>query len=283
MSQNLYHSALVKMKAVKVTVKSDVLKSKFKGKPPYVILSIDGEDYSYNTENDECAEFFEGQKGRTFTIIAEGRDTDAVITYVGESAPDPDSQSDAPEEGNRRAGNRPPRNASARGNKSSNRPPPAEKPAQTAKNDPPTQDPPRELAKGHTVDFVDEVINLRRYLGKRGNALRLAADESLRIIESFHKAHGLPWDDKTKLMYVQLVAQNMANTTFSTIFISADRPRYKSKDDFYRLDTFPAGDLDKFIEEAKKRLSEEKDQAEKERQRKIEEARKVLAEAGATQ
>jgi len=87
MSENkkgMYHSELVRMGPVAVTVKSDVLRSKFKDKPDYVILEIDGAERIYNTENDECADFFRDQKGRTFTLVAEGREADAILTYVGE-------------------------------------------------------------------------------------------------------------------------------------------------------------------------------------------------------
>jgi hypothetical protein len=87
MAKTLYHGEFVKMGAVTVTVKSDVLQSQFKGKPDYVVLEIDGEDRNYNTENEECAEFFADQKGVAMVIEASGRDDDAVITYIGE--PDP--------------------------------------------------------------------------------------------------------------------------------------------------------------------------------------------------
>lgn len=88
MAKTLFHSELVKLSPVKVTVKGDVSKSKFKDKPDYVILIIGGEERTYNTENPGCADFFRGQKGRTFTVVAEGREADAILTYVGEAMPD---------------------------------------------------------------------------------------------------------------------------------------------------------------------------------------------------
>lgn len=60
------------MGAVEIEVASDVLESKYPGKPPYVGLKIDGEDYNYTTENDECAAFFDGLKGQTLTVVASG-------------------------------------------------------------------------------------------------------------------------------------------------------------------------------------------------------------------
>lgn len=104
MSKTLYHSELCKLSPVQVTVKSDVMESKFKGKPPYVVLKLDGEERNYSCENDDCAEFFDGQKGRTFTIVAEGREDAATITYVGESAAEPE----APPAEERRKPARPP-------------------------------------------------------------------------------------------------------------------------------------------------------------------------------
>lgn len=143
MAKTLYHGELCKMSPVQVTITSDVLESKFPGKPPYVALKIDGEERNYNTENDDCADFFEGQKGRTFTIIAEGRDADASITYVGESAagqtardPEPPAKKDG-----RRS--RPPAEKPGR---RSNAPPPAKE--STAPPPQTTPPPPRQRAAG---------------------------------------------------------------------------------------------------------------------------------------
>ncbi len=128
MAKTLYQSQMVKMGPVKVTVKSDVLQSKFKGKPPYVMLEIGGEDYNYSTENDECAEFFEGQKGRSFTVVAEGSRENALLTYVGEAAPDPEPEQKPT------AKSRPPANPS----KGRGAPPPAQQ-AAPAQHAPPAE------------------------------------------------------------------------------------------------------------------------------------------------
>jgi len=88
MAKTLYHSTLKSQGPTRVTVKSDVLKSKYPGKPDYVMLTINGEDFNYSTENATCADFFRGQKGRTFTVQAEGggkgSEDSAVIVYLGE-------------------------------------------------------------------------------------------------------------------------------------------------------------------------------------------------------
>jgi hypothetical protein len=91
MAKTLYHSELCKLGPVEVTVKSDILKSKYAGKPDYVVLELDGEDRNYGFDTPECATPFEGQKGQTFTIVAEGsgKDGTAVVTYVGEGGGTP--------------------------------------------------------------------------------------------------------------------------------------------------------------------------------------------------
>ena len=55
-------------------------------KPDYVILTINGEDFGYNVENEACANFFTGKRGQTFAIQAEGSRDDAKIVFVGAPA-----------------------------------------------------------------------------------------------------------------------------------------------------------------------------------------------------
>ncbi|MDE2105730.1 MAG: hypothetical protein KGL39_51375 [Patescibacteria group bacterium] len=94
--KTLFHSELCKRGVTKVMVESDVLESQYPDKPPYVILKVDGEERYYNCENDSCAAFFEGQKGRIFSISAAGKKDEATLSYVGEPAsnlpPKPASQ-----------------------------------------------------------------------------------------------------------------------------------------------------------------------------------------------
>jgi hypothetical protein len=92
MAKTCYHSELSKLSPVTVQVASDPKKSKFPNKPNYVYLKIQdketgafGEERPHDFENAKCEAFFVGQKGRTFTIVAEGREDTATITYVGES------------------------------------------------------------------------------------------------------------------------------------------------------------------------------------------------------
>jgi hypothetical protein len=89
-SKTLWHKELKELSPVAVTVKSERQKSKFskpnEPKPDFVCLVINGQERLYNVENDACGNFFAGQRGRSFTIIAEGSREDATITYVGEAA-----------------------------------------------------------------------------------------------------------------------------------------------------------------------------------------------------
>jgi len=104
MAKTLYHSALRQLGPVRVTVESDVLQSKFSKpgapKPDYVILNIAGESWNYSLENPTCGDVFEGQKGNTFTVIADGggkgKEDSATVTYVGEAADDGDVAPAAP-------------------------------------------------------------------------------------------------------------------------------------------------------------------------------------------
>ena len=53
-----------------------------------MVLEIGGEERRYNVENEQCEQFWVGQKGRTFTVVAEGKRETATIAYVGEAAPE---------------------------------------------------------------------------------------------------------------------------------------------------------------------------------------------------
>ena len=77
------------MGPVNVTVKSDVMESKYQGKPPYVVLVIDGAERNYTLDSDACASFFEGQKGNTFALEAVGGKGQEEINYLGDDAPAP--------------------------------------------------------------------------------------------------------------------------------------------------------------------------------------------------
>lgn len=95
---NLWHSALCKMTAenpVAVKIRQKPTKSKYKDKPPYAILVIDGVDYAYNVESAAAERVLVEHVGHVVMLTAEGRDTDATLTVIAagghgeERRPDP--------------------------------------------------------------------------------------------------------------------------------------------------------------------------------------------------
>lgn len=90
MAKNLYHSAFCKLGDITVRVDTDVLQSKYPGKPDYVGLTIDGEQYNYSTENAGCALAFDGLKGQTVELRAigggRGKEETAAIEIIDADA-----------------------------------------------------------------------------------------------------------------------------------------------------------------------------------------------------
>lgn len=95
---NLYHSALVSMGLVTVSITTGPMKSKFSKpnapKPDYCGMVINGEEFSYTIENPTIAAFITQHKGQTLSIVAEGSRDQATITAVG--APASQMQQPAP-------------------------------------------------------------------------------------------------------------------------------------------------------------------------------------------
>ncbi len=79
MSKSLWHSELTKLGQIEVRIKSDVTKSQYKGKPPYVILEIDGTERLYTVENRDCERSLQGLKGRAVMLEASGSREEAEI------------------------------------------------------------------------------------------------------------------------------------------------------------------------------------------------------------
>lgn len=88
--KTLYHSELVQLGRVQVTQKNLPQRSKYSGKPDYVVLLIDGEERIYNCENETCQSFFnvQGNQGRTMVIEAQGSRDDALIDWISDVAPE---------------------------------------------------------------------------------------------------------------------------------------------------------------------------------------------------
>lgn len=90
----MYHSEFVKLGPTRVTVKSDIKESTYRGKANYVILVVDGRDRYYEMENAECENFWTGHMGQTFTVEASGSRESAAFDYIGED--EPEQQQEAP-------------------------------------------------------------------------------------------------------------------------------------------------------------------------------------------
>lgn len=91
-----YHSELARRGTVNVIVETDVIPSKFAGKPPYVVIKLDGFSRRYDTENDACAQSFVGLKGCEVTLTATGsRETAAIVINGSAMAPQQSTQPQA--------------------------------------------------------------------------------------------------------------------------------------------------------------------------------------------
>ena len=99
MAKNCYHSNLAKLSPVTVTVTSDVMPSKFKkeGSPnKWVVLKINGEEFSHSLENEACATALTGLKGKTVTLRASGSREDAAIAIGDAETQDQPAATPAP-------------------------------------------------------------------------------------------------------------------------------------------------------------------------------------------
>ena len=201
--KTLYHSELVKNGPTRVTVKTDLLKSKYNDKE-YVALIIGNDERNYNPENQACAEFWRGQKGKTFTVVAEGREAEATLTYVGESG--------------------------------AAKPPTAAPPAQAAAT---AQQPARGAAPaggapaagrgaaapaGKKGDKVDKLIDGLAAAGKFGVALQLAARQCLAAAEGFCRDNGVALTPETRVGMVNNIAEALCQReTLLTVHIGLER------------------------------------------------------------
>ena len=226
--KGMFHSELSKLGPVEVLVKTDVMQSKFKGKLPYVVLECDDVERNLTLENDECAKAVEGLKGKRVTIEATGTREEArlIITNVqgGRSAA-PQREERSP------AAQTPP--AEAKGQ---------ERPA--AHSAPPS-------SERKPKDKIDQVIDLKVFLARRGNALALAAAETCRVVETFCSLTGVEFGEADKEEIKRVLCEKLTETTFTTLFITADRSGL--------LDDFPStGKLAEVVALAKARIADHK-------------------------
>ena len=80
MAKTLFHSEAVRISPIRCRVKTDVQHSKYKGKPDYCVLDIEGEgERTYNIDNADCANLLHSLKGCSCMLEFSGRDADARI------------------------------------------------------------------------------------------------------------------------------------------------------------------------------------------------------------
>jgi|SRR5690349_2273216 len=189
----LYHSKLVQMGEVWVTVKTNPKPSTYRGKPPYVAVVIDGAEYFYNCENKQCEDTFAGQAGQNLLLVAEGREEAATITVI-EALPAP-AQGTAPRQQQRTA-------PAARTAPAQNRPTAAPRAAQQQKKSP------------------EQVIQeTQSWLQRRGLLFQLCQDEAVNVLISYKERHAAAIEQNLFLA----PTPDMLQSITASLFIAADR------------------------------------------------------------
>ncbi len=91
----MFHSEAAQMSPLHCLVKTEPQKSKYEGKPPYVILVMDdGAERNYTVENEACGNALRPLKGKKVMLQFTGSREDAAIAVLGAGAA---PQSPAPE------------------------------------------------------------------------------------------------------------------------------------------------------------------------------------------
>lgn len=191
----MFHKALAERGPVRITVDADA--RYIKSKDAYVVdLTVGADKVGYWTENESCKAFFDGQKGRTFTIVAEGSRDGATIAYVGEQAP--------------ASGTLPPAPAA-------NRPPPPTTPSQAAQATAP--------ARTNGRDAVDKLRGGMISAGQVGVALQLAAEQCIVAAEGFYRrSMKADMSEDIKAGLVGHITETMCDgETIRSVLISLDR------------------------------------------------------------
>ena len=85
----MFHSELVKLGPVDITVKTEVRPSKYPDKPDWVGLDIQGTERYLSIENSQVAGFFEFAGLGPIRVHATGNRDDARIVGVPEDSPEP--------------------------------------------------------------------------------------------------------------------------------------------------------------------------------------------------
>lgn len=223
--KTLYHSELANMGPVVATVTEGVKESSKKRGSYYVTLLLEGRTRYYTVENEQCGQAFDGWDGQTVVISATGSRENAAIDI---EAADEGAQAAPVAPAAAKQPVRPVPSGPAQPGGSNRRVAPAAKaPVQTQAHELQPEEPtgyapkapPPVHAAPVTSGLTDEqrVIEAKKFLARNANAIGLAADESLRSVMEFCERHEVQLDKAT---VATAIAQNMCNTSFTTLYIA---------------------------------------------------------------
>lgn len=178
--KGLYHSELVKMGPVMVTVKQGRTPSKYQNQPDYCVLVIDDNERFYSIENDDCGDFLDAYEGQDIEIEAQGSREQATIDIAD------DVPNDQPSPARNPVQNRPspaqerqaPKTAPARSG-----PQPATKTRPTGENRVAT--PPRRETEARKEELTprEKLVKARKLAGQLSNANYLAVAAAVKAAE----------------------------------------------------------------------------------------------------
>lgn len=138
-------------------------------------------------------------------------------------------------------------------------PPPKEKRTQKEKErderraEPPPQEhkePPPTSQRASKPDATDHVIDVKRFLARRGNGLFMCAMETLRTVEQLTVANGLPWTPDLKRATLDTIVGRLCESGTSTLFITLDRGGMMDK-------LTSTGNFEEALEKARQRIEEQ--------------------------
>lgn len=218
----VFHKTLVGLGPTRVTVDDEP--RYVKSKDAFVVdLTVtagnETEQVGYWCENETCQQFFKGQKGRTFTVIAEGARETATLQYVGEKLADkplPPAPRSAPAQLPAQ-----PKPAAA----TQAQPTAGPKPAAALPQPQPKPTAAQVKAGNGSRDKVDKLIDGLVHVGQVTSALALAAEGCFTAAEQFYgRMTGKPMSDSLKHAMAERLTETLADgETLRSVFISLDR------------------------------------------------------------
>lgn len=228
----LFHSEFIRLcesGPVEITVVKEAQQSKFPGKPPYATILIEGRERQYWCDNESIEQFFAGQAGRSFSVIAEGGKGEEVLTYVGEVASPQERRRETPPRARRETQAPPPARETQR--------PPANPPrGETAARQSKPAD------KSDTPEAREErykvaIAEVKVAAGREMVLAAIASDAAEIVAERHMKKHGKPMSEER----IQGIAMRMMISLSS------------------RAGTLPSGHMEKYLPFEPKALPSDND------------------------